>query len=395
MRRSLRAPQLEQFRRHGIILNIHSRGNLVTLDASFHSAFDRFDWTIVPTDSSIEKIKLYLQGHNPTFIDLHASAHIEDPDSWWDYEIATFRGFLQPIPYRVFFGLPNQQPPTGAFTFYSPITMNPELESNWSTQSIHRTPDGSIFPPLKHHAHPYLMLLAAASRYFHNASVLTMPQFSRLLKMVEAMMIMIMVLVTVVEVATAEVAEEVEEEEELVVVVVAGMTVHPAKVVSQHHPSTGFSLSGSAPSESTVQGCVAFNQADQQFALSDASSMEKNDPSFSSLADTAIGFLDHLHDMTILANMTDTEDDESVMSFALDSADDDKDIACEMDEDLSSEAASEIASVCKSQASGDYVADDKSNLSISHSDMHTDHVGDESVLIRTGHNEGWVVSPIL
>ncbi|KZO92298.1 hypothetical protein CALVIDRAFT_530266 [Calocera viscosa TUFC12733] len=183
VRRSTRAPELSEFRRHGIILNIHSRGNLLSLDASMHAGFDGFDWTPVPTEDSLRHMKRYLRRDNPTFKGMHSSAMIEDPALWWEYEIATFRTFRRPIPYRNID--PTVAIPHGSFVLFQYGTDETEIERNRRTQSVHRGPNGVLFPKFRHHAHPYLVLMGAASRYFHNTSILTLGQMSRLLDMIE------------------------------------------------------------------------------------------------------------------------------------------------------------------------------------------------------------------
>ncbi|KZO90911.1 hypothetical protein CALVIDRAFT_602617 [Calocera viscosa TUFC12733] len=167
---------LKQLRQRGVVLNVHSRANLISLDATLHGSFDRFEWTIVPTSGSLENLRTYSKGTDPTFYGLHSSAEVEDPHCWWDYELATFDAFERPIVIRLknaLHGMSEHE----RFRFF---VANPQLGSRSDTQSHYRDEHGNILPTFRHHAHPYIVTLAAWARYQTNKETLSISQQARM-----------------------------------------------------------------------------------------------------------------------------------------------------------------------------------------------------------------------
>ncbi|KZT51775.1 hypothetical protein CALCODRAFT_487659 [Calocera cornea HHB12733] len=171
VRRSVNQNILLKFRRNGVVFDVHSRKNLMTLDPTLHCLFDRFAWAIVPTAQTLERMIGYLKHtKEPTYLGMWTSANVETPGTWYSYELATFPNMDHPIVRR---DRPKEQDSShAAFTLYLPVGDGQDEE----TQSNYRAPDGTPFPPFRHHAHPWVMTIAAGLRYSIHEKELTAAQ---------------------------------------------------------------------------------------------------------------------------------------------------------------------------------------------------------------------------
>ncbi|EJT97207.1 hypothetical protein DACRYDRAFT_18916 [Dacryopinax primogenitus] len=148
----------------------------LTVDASLHGAFDRLQWTFVPAQSTIDHLKSYIETHEqPEYHDFFNSEDSTIQAKWFAYEIATFPDLVRPIVIR-------KHPPTrlpahhSEFDIYVPKLLQPD---RLDTQSVYRDANGGILPTFYHHAHPYLVCLAASARYLQNADRLSPSQIQR------------------------------------------------------------------------------------------------------------------------------------------------------------------------------------------------------------------------
>ncbi|EJU00419.1 hypothetical protein DACRYDRAFT_117389 [Dacryopinax primogenitus] len=192
LRRSLRDEQLAFFRDIGILLNIHSRGNLLSLDASLHLSFDRNEWTIVPTEMTLSWMLNYIEDPGEdgmTFEGMWSSSHIANSSQWQTYEFASFPTFKR------CFALLVEEPaehlfvvPRISYALYLPSEgPSPFLQTNYRVHPYNSDVRPYPMKPFKHHGHPLLILMAAAMRYAHNKLNLTGSQQQRLDNMVKVL----------------------------------------------------------------------------------------------------------------------------------------------------------------------------------------------------------------